>query len=164
MNLYSEVYELNKKLDHEFDLLYDINSPEIRSKNILELLVEIGECANETRVFKYWSQKPPSEDEIILAELADCLIMVLSFANLSNLNLDEVSLTKSNLNVVDEFIQIYKLASSLTIQFDADLIKKLLNEIINLGHLLGYDDEIICKSCLEKINRNFKRFEHNFTD
>lgn len=35
---------------------------------ILALQVEIGELANETRCFKHWSNKGPSEKEVILME------------------------------------------------------------------------------------------------
>ena len=40
----------------------------IVKRKMLALLVEIGELANETRCFKYWSNKPASEREVILEE------------------------------------------------------------------------------------------------
>ena len=162
MKEYFEVYEQNKRLDAEFDKYYNLNSDEIKEKNILELLVELGELANETRVFKYWSNKSKSEDEIILAELADCLIMILSFANMSNIKLEEVIFEKTDKDVVEEFIYLYKLSATLTNDGYKELICKLIVEIINLGHLLGYSDDIIATSCLRKIALNFKRFENNF--
>ena len=46
MNKYIEIYEKNKKID--------------------ESLVELGEFANETKVFKYGSIKSPKDKDIIL--------------------------------------------------------------------------------------------------
>ena len=45
---------------------------------MLALLVEIGELANETRSFKFWSVKPASEKKIILEEFVDGIHFILS--------------------------------------------------------------------------------------
>ena len=50
----------------------------IVKRKMLALLVEIGELANETRCFKYWSNKPASEREVILEEYVDGLHFILS--------------------------------------------------------------------------------------
>ncbi len=50
----------------------------VKKKKMLALLVEIGELANETRCFKYWSNKPASEREVILEEYVDGLHFILS--------------------------------------------------------------------------------------
>ncbi len=44
----------------------------------LALLVELAELANETRCFKFWSEKGPSEKEIILEEYVDSIHFLLS--------------------------------------------------------------------------------------
>ena len=49
-----EIYQESKRLDSLFGEQNDLFSDEIIEKNILELLVEFGELANETRCFKYW--------------------------------------------------------------------------------------------------------------
>lgn len=50
-----KIYKETKYLDDLFSLQFDIKSPEIIKKYKLELLVEFGELANETRCFKFWS-------------------------------------------------------------------------------------------------------------
>lgn len=161
---YFSIYELNKQLDAAFDKLYNINDPEIRLKNILELLVELGELANETRVFKYWSSKERSSDEIVLDEFSDCLIMVLSFAEILEIEIDKVKKTKIKRNVIEQFIYLYEKSSKLTKNFEKPYVSSLLSETINLGYLLGYDDQMIIDACYKKITRNFKRFETNFNE
>lgn len=65
----------------------------IRSKNlslkdnerlnntILAMMVELGELANEIRCFKFWSNKPSSDKEVIIDEYVDVLHFFLSIAN-----------------------------------------------------------------------------------
>jgi len=44
----------------------------------LALFVELAELANETRSFKFWSTKGPSENEVILEEYVDSIHFLLS--------------------------------------------------------------------------------------
>ncbi len=164
MSEYFSIYELNKQLDAAFDKLYDINNPEIRLKNFLELLVELGELANETRVFKYWSSKDRSSDEVVLDEFADCLIMVLSFAEILEIEIDKVKKVKIKRNVIEQFIYLYEKSAKLQKNFTKPYVSSLMAETVNLAYLLGYNDQIIIDACYKKIKRNFKRFETNFNE
>ncbi len=47
-------------------------------KRDLALTIELAELANETRCFKYWSSKGPSEREVILEEFVDSIHFLLS--------------------------------------------------------------------------------------
>ena len=61
----TNIYEVTKQIDEQFALHYG-NDDEIVRKNRLELLVELGELANETRCFKYWSMRQTGEKEKVL--------------------------------------------------------------------------------------------------
>jgi dimeric dUTPase (all-alpha-NTP-PPase superfamily) len=50
-------------------------------KKLLALSVEVGELANATRCFKYWSTKEDEGKERMLDEYADVLHFLLSVAN-----------------------------------------------------------------------------------
>ena len=53
----------------------------VLDKKLLALSVEVGELANATRCFKYWSEKENEGTERILDEFADVLHFLLSVAN-----------------------------------------------------------------------------------
>jgi len=53
----------------------------VLDKKLLALSVEVGELANATRCFKYWSTKEDEGKERILDEFADVLHFLLSVAN-----------------------------------------------------------------------------------
>ena len=58
--------------------IHHVTRDQTRAKRVLALLVEIGELANETRCFKYWSLKGPSEKEVLLEELSDTVHFIIS--------------------------------------------------------------------------------------
>ena len=71
------LFEMQNVLDQR--IIKERNMKHDRSRiTVLALLVEIGECANETRCFKDWSDKPASENHVILEEYVDGLHFVLS--------------------------------------------------------------------------------------
>ena len=159
---FSEVYQKNKELDQVFDDLYDASNYDIIRKNKLELLVELGELANETKCFKYWSNKPVNYENL-KEEYADCLIMVLCFFNMYDIKLDEdFPNTKIRYDLVDLIGYLYKLCSDFYHEDNRDLIKKIFVNFIELGHLLSLSDDDIIKVCLLKIKRNHERFESGF--
>ena len=79
--IFNNVLNSNKELDEMFNDTFP--DTEMVKKNKLELLVEIGELANETRFFKYWSNKP-MDMELVKGEYADCIIITFYFFNIMN--------------------------------------------------------------------------------
>ena len=153
-NIFSKVYESNKELDKMFDVF---NDREIVKKNKLELLVEIGELANETRFFKYWSNKP-IDINLVKEEYADCIIMTLYFFNILNISLDENFPIIDKYDKVDIFGRLYKLASDFYYNSDKNIIKEIFTTLINLGYLIGFNNDDIINACLIKINKDKGRF------
>ena len=106
-----EVYEKNKKLDDIFISKFESIDKEMYKKNKIELLVEIGELANETKCFKYWTKKEANR-ELVKEEYADCIIMTLCLYNYKDLELEDVSFNKMD-DINDLFAYLYKLSSAL---------------------------------------------------
>ena len=153
---FNDVYKANIELDKMFNDTFP--DPEMVKKNKLELLVEIGELANETRYFKYWSNKPINI-ELVKGEFADCVIMTLYFFNIMNISLDEDFIEIEKYNKVDIFGRLYKLASDFYYNDDKKIIKEIFVTIISLGYLIGFNDNDIIDACMTKINKNKANFE-----
>ena len=154
-SIFNEVYKANKELDKMFDNTF--KDVEIIKKNKLELLVEIGELANETRYFKYWSNKP-IDLESVKDEYADCLIMTFYFFNILNIGLDEEFMEIVDYNKVDIFGRLYKLASDFYYNSDKIIIKEIFVTLINLGYLIGFNDNDVINACMNKINKDKAKF------
>lgn len=162
MKNYAVIYEESKKIEETFDALYNNNSKETIEKNILALLVELGELANETRCFKYWSIKPASAKNVVLEEYADCLLIILYFCYMVDLKFDEHFDESNEDNVINQFKYLFYLGSKLIPDLDKQLIKKLLVNIINLGKLLSFSDDDIIDGCLLKMKIIRKMFETDY--
>ena len=154
------IYNENKKLDKKFFDLYG-NDIDYDKKNKIELLVEIGEMVNESRIFKYWSDKKVNY-EALLMEYADCLMMILYFFNYFDISLDEEFNDIEDLSILDLIGKIYQLSSNFYSDSNRELIKEIAVYFNDLGYKLGLSREDIINTCLEKMKINFKRFEEGF--
>lgn len=90
-----ELYEKQRKLDQLIadnltDGTVDGDDKMFLSDRIMALSVEVGELANATRCFKYWSQKEAESKERQLDEYADVLHFFLSVGNTLGFTVSEV--------------------------------------------------------------------------
>ena len=74
----TDLYQAQRQLDEHIQTQHGVDYRSTRSKRTLALLVEVGELINETRAFKFWSLKAPSEKPIIVDEYADGIHFFLS--------------------------------------------------------------------------------------
>ena len=153
--IFNDVFEANKELDEMFNNTFP--DTEMVKKNKLELLVEIGELANETRYFKYWSSKQ-MDMELVKGEYADCIIITLYFFNIMNIGLDEEFNDINQYDKVDIFARLYKLSSDFYYNDDKNIIKEIFVTIINLGYMIGFNNQDIINACMTKINKNKTNF------
>jgi len=73
-----DLYPLQKELDLDIAKRHKITYKSTFKQRLLALVVELGEFANETRCFKYWSLKKSSAKEVVLEEYVDALHFLLS--------------------------------------------------------------------------------------
>ncbi|WP_345840755.1 dUTP diphosphatase [Bacillus sp. P14.5] len=60
MNI-NELFQMQKALDTYIEKEHGLEEADLFQEKTMALLVEVGELANETRCFKFWSKKPASE-------------------------------------------------------------------------------------------------------
>lgn len=159
----TNIYKETKYLDDLFALRYGMKNPEIVRKNRLELLVEFGELANETRCFKYWSVKQIGEKEKVLEEYIDCLFMILYFCNITGVSLDEEFPTIDNNNdIIKTFLNIYRCAANLDEMPNKEDIKRILAESLYLANLLGFTIDDLERKTKTKSEIIQKRFNMEY--
>ena len=155
VKIFEKIYEENKKLDKIFYELYG-NSDEIMLKNKLELLVELGELANETKCFKYWTNKLPNRD-MVLEEYADCMLMVFYMFNDLDVSLDEEFIEPKENDIIKQFMYLFEITSKINREYNKKIVKEIFINLVYLGHLLEFTDEDIISGCMRKIEINIKR-------
>jgi len=160
---YLKLYEGNKILDSEFMSKYINEDKELHKKNCLELIVELGELANESRCFKYWSVKTANR-ELVLEEYADCLLMVLYMFNYYNIvNIYCVD-NKYSDDVLNVFNDLTRMCTKFMDNNDIDekYLMDVFNYLLHLGKLLGFTKEEIVNACYNKIIKNEERLNSNY--
>jgi dimeric dUTPase (all-alpha-NTP-PPase superfamily) len=156
--------EMQKVLDERIVQEHKLAGKDLEENKILALLVEICELANETRCFKHWSTKGPSEQSILLEEYVDSLHFFLSIANSHEFDVD-------HLYKAYEKDFEYEIEISLVSAFKEIMAKILLMEkrktpyhyidafsaYLNIGKMLGFNWEQIEDAYMKKNKINHKR-------
>ena len=105
--LYVKQAELDQRIAENHHVSYETT----RERRILALLVEIGEFANATRCFKYWSNKPSEAQDIVLDEYVDGLHFFLSLGIDIKVSKKTYNHTKHADNLTKQVLEVYRLAS-----------------------------------------------------
>lgn len=136
----------------------------------LALLVEIGELANATRCFKYWSNKGPESKERILDETADVIHFCSSLINFEPSLWNPGELEDSIEFFKDEYIFENKLKPKVLEEiFDEAFGEamyedwlKVIKAACQINFILGHSVEEIEEAYLKKHKENYKRQQEGY--
>ncbi|WP_315117128.1 dUTP diphosphatase [uncultured Clostridium sp.] len=156
---FKNLFVLQKKLDHHIETKHTLDGKTLFSNKILALQVEIAELANETRCFKYWCNKGPSEKAKILEEYVDCLHFILTLGLDKNYDEENFYIHKENLkdNLTDQFLNLYIDINDFVVCPSKDHYQTLFEDFLCLGLSLSFTEEDIEKAYLLKNNINHTR-------
>ena len=157
-----ELYSLQENLDKEIAKNHDISYENTIERRILALIVEIGEFANETRCFKFWSNKGPSEKEIIMDEYADGLHFLLSLGIPLKAKKMEYNIHKSSKELTTQILDVYNASIALKKHFDIKHYEKAFQLYLNLSQAVGMKPQEIIDSYKKKLDVNYNRQATNY--
>lgn len=159
---WDKLYAMQEQLDHYIETNHDLAGTDVFQDRYLALLVELGELANETRCFKFWSKKPRNEVNIILEEFVDNIHFLLS------LGLDKGYRFTGEVpesNITSETEQFNRIFASC-VRFKEDPTKKHYEELfrhyLQLGKLLGFSELNIQKAYFKKNKINYERQDQGY--
>jgi dimeric dUTPase (all-alpha-NTP-PPase superfamily) len=132
-------------------------------ERILALLVELGELANETRCFKYWSIKGASPKEVILEEYSDGIHFLLSLGIHFQCDYDypfAPRITEANLTklLVSLFFEISYFARNPSLESYTNI----MNLYLGLGVLLEIDEVALVQAYIAKNKVNYERQKNQY--
>ena len=157
-NLYQKQKELDARIAENHHVTYGTT----RERRILALLVEIGEFANATRCFKYWSNKPSEAMDIVLDEYVDGLHFFLSLGIDINTSKKQYNYTKKADNLAKQILEVYRLASNFYKMQDEKSYIKAFQAFINITPLLKVRWTTIEKAYYKKLGENYHRQDTNY--
>ncbi len=157
-----DLQKIQNELDSRIFKLHNTSRADTRNDRILALLVEAGELANETRCFKYWSLKKPSDDSLIFEEFSDVLHFSLSLGIDINFDLSEIEYHESGLNLNDQFHKLYHATLGFSKSNDKEDYIQLMQTIFTLAHHLGMNEQKIREMYLFKNEKNHQRQDNQY--
>ena len=101
---FQKLFHMQAELDAFIAATQNIERDVFKEKS-LALLVELSELANETRCFKFWSTKGPSERDVILEEFVDSIHFMLSLGNMRGFSLANWPTVAQHMELTDAFLQ-----------------------------------------------------------
>lgn len=153
----TKLFTMQEELDSFIQKNRDTNGDVFQAKG-LALLVELAELANETRSFKFWSSKGPSETEVILEEYVDSIHFLLSLG----INLGFETMTNWPEGKVEgELTELFlKTTESITSFLKELTIESYSNVWIHYGSIakkLGFTHDAIIEAYIMKNEENYNR-------
>lgn len=158
-----ELYKMQTVLNERILKQHNLTKEETKKARILAMLVELGELANETRCFKYWSEKGASAKEVVLEEYVDGIHFLLSigidegdiFESIENKPLKEEDITLN-------FLEIYQEISQLAIQYTTEAYLHAFGIYLELGTKLAFSEQDMIEAYFEKNKENHIRQDQHY--
>lgn len=162
MNL-NKLFSMQEILDDRINKQHNLQNVSLINKKILALIVELGELANETRCFKFWSKKSPSSKEVILEEYVDCLHFILSIGLYNKyLDIELNSLNYTDSNLTDLFLTLNLSISNFINNQSKENYVNIFNNFLFLGKLLGFTPTDIEAAYISKNEINHERQDQGY--
>ncbi|MBQ9458028.1 MAG: dUTP diphosphatase [Bacilli bacterium] len=158
----SAFFPLQAALDQEIAEKHGIDYPSTFSRRLLSLLVELGEFANETRCFKYWSLKGPGPKERILDEYADGLHFLLSLGIPLGVSQYKHYFKVEEKDLTEALLTVYANAVELRKNYTPEQYAKTFGSYLNLIPLFDYSVLEVGEAYLKKLGVNHQRQEEKY--
>ena len=155
--LLNTLFTMQKSLDTYIQIEKKINHDVFLEKG-LALLIELAELANETRCFKFWSEKGPSDKEIILEEYVDSIHFLLSLG----IEMNHDQLEKWPPNHMDESLTLLFLRTQSSINHfllepTLDNYKDVWSWYGAIASNLGFNHNDVVQAYIDKNKKNYER-------
>lgn len=160
----NEIFKLQEELDSRIRIEHNLENVNLVDKKILSFLVELGELANETRCFKYWSKKSASERSIILEEYVDGFHFLVSIGIELNFNsiLEANIASSTNDDLTEAFNITYEKIIDLKNNKTYDYYLSLFSTFLSLGESLGFSRTEVFEAYKQKNEKNHKRQDSGY--
>ncbi|MBU8916694.1 dUTP diphosphatase [Bacillus sp. FJAT-29953] len=163
MNLV-KLFQMQKALDSHIEKKHQLQNEDLFSRKILALLVELGELANETRCFKFWSVKPSSPKDVILEEFVDGVHFILSLGIECGFDQKgmEIKAAQPECSVTEQFLSVYEGVTIFQKTKSFEDYLRLFEAYLQMAVLLGISYEDMEQAYFSKNEVNYLRQQNNY--
>ena len=157
-----DLYQKQRELDEEIAVNHGVSYASTRNKRTLALLVELGEFANATRTFKYWSNKPSESKERVLDEFADGLHFLLSLGIDQGFDVKNIEVEDDNSSLTDNLLMTYELTSKFYSAQNLSNYLEAFKSYLRALFKLGFSWLEAKDAYYKKLKENHVRQETNY--
>lgn len=156
------LYSMQEQLDNYIEEKHDLLNRDVFQEKYLALLVELGELANETRCFKFWSTKPRNEKSIILEEYVDGTHFILSLGIEKGYQYDGRKRGGISQTETEQFNNVFGACTAFEQEPTKENYVSLFDNYLQLGELLGFTEADIQNAYLKKNEVNYARQDQGY--
>lgn len=158
----SQVWESQKSLDFIIQQKHNISiNEEIINKQVIALIVEIAEFANEIKTFKYWKKDQTRNEAKVLEEYADVLHFFISLAIKNNIDpFFEIGTYEGDIN--NNLLKILKNVVKFEETKNANFLMAGFISFLEISQWLNYSIDTMIDSYYQKLKINFDRVASNY--
>lgn len=156
------LFTMQKQLDTYIETNQEVSGRDLFEEKVLALFAEIGELANETRCFKFWSSKPKSEADIILAEYVDGLHFIMSLGLDYGYQYEPQSIKTDSSSETEHFNRVFASSTAFKQKPSAANYDNLFVRYLELGNKLGFNEEAIYQGYRKKNEINYERQDEGY--
>ncbi|WP_059171358.1 dUTP diphosphatase [Bacillus sp. FJAT-27445] len=157
-----KLFEMQRALDAHIKENHGLEDQDLFDQKVLALLVEVGELANETRCFKFWSKKPSSPRETILEEFVDGIHFILSLGIEAGFT-GSITFTKNGeANATKQFIKVFDDISAFRKNRAESEYRRMFDSYMHLANLLGFTGADIEEAYCMKNEVNYERQQNDY--
>ena len=159
-----QLFQMQKALDAHIEEKHQLGNEDLFSRKVLALLVELGELANETRCFKFWSVKPSSAKEVILEEFVDGIHFILSLGIECGFDQNEFTVTNEPAvnSAFEQFLAVYEQINLFHKSKSFADYLKLWEAYLQLAAQLGLTYNEMEQAYFQKNEVNYQRQLNNY--
>lgn len=164
---FSTLFRMQGELDKHIEEKHSLQGESLLDRKLMAFHIELAELANETRCFKFWSEKGPSPFSVILEEYVDGIHFLLSvglefgYDDEKVYNLPPVE-EVDNITLVQSFYDVMDAVTELRKKGDRASYRNLFETYLLLGSRLQFTEEDIVKAYFEKNEVNFQRQKEGY--
>ena len=159
---WKQLFDMQAQLDQHIQRQHCLKGEDLIGRKILAFQVELGELANETRCFKFWSLKAPSAPAVILEEYVDGLHFLLSLGLTLGYRFEELEAAPGSLDLCGLFQQVYRAATYFEGETSETNFLSPIQAFMALAAKLELTPEKIMAAYGAKNAVNFQRQEEGY--
>ncbi|WP_404404229.1 dUTP diphosphatase [Jeotgalibacillus malaysiensis] len=159
---WNELYQMQYELDLFIEKEHGLTDKNLLKDKLLALSVEAGELANETRCFKFWSLKGPSEKSVILEEYVDGIHFLLSIGLETHLRYDQKTVFKTDDSLTELFLQFNRHISEFAEAHTEERYDQMWHTYLLIGEKLDFSAEDTIRAYKEKNEVNVERQKNKY--